>query len=341
MSGARSFVDPLKLSEVVAAFGEGCATTDEVARAYYTDSDVKKVVAGVCGQYRLFEATEDVFQEVCVRFVEKILSQMRDPKAVYGVIKATANNICLDMISRKIRARETSLDEIIEVMSDKGDSSHLPELVDNRTLDYETIEQKMNTEKACEEFSSRLNRFYSGESAIVFPKSWLKESTLTDLDTAALLKKRTNKPKTEQPKFSEDTLFLQQLRNILGVTNGRLGELLSQSESVISYYLYTPRMRVPEGLMGEARSLFESLPKQDIQNTNFLAETPVPKIVDAWMAMINIDPSSKSANEDFAAKIGVARSTVWRWRSEKLKPKLSVLSHTHKLILEMQRSTVQ
>lgn len=91
--------------------------------------------------------------------------------------------------------------------------------------------------------------------------------------------------------------------------------------------------------MREANNLFDSLPKEDIENTGFLATTPVPKIVTSWMVMLNIDPDSKSSNEDFANKIGVARSTVWRWRSEKLKPKLSVLSATHKLVFEMQKSS--
>jgi hypothetical protein len=337
MSGARSFVNSLKLSEVVAAFGEGRATANEVARAYYADPDVRKVVAGVCGQYRLLEALDDIHQEVGVRFDRKILSEMREPNAVYGVIKATASNICLDLISRRVRAAESSLEELIDNVSDSGDASHLRELVDNRTLDHEMIEQKMMTDKACDEFNSKLARFYGADRPIIFPKSWINDQVNEGVSpTKSQLKTRTEKAKQEQPKFSDDTLFLQKLRNVLGVTNSRLGELLSQSESVISYYLYTPRMKVPEGIMREANNLFDSLPKEDIANTGFLATTPVPKIVTAWMAMLNIDPDSKSSNEDFANKIGVARSTVWRWRTGKLKPKLSVLSHTHKLILEMQ-----
>ena len=339
MSGARSIFDSLKLSEVVAAFGEGRATTDQVARAYYGDRDVRKIVAGVCGQYRLVDSMDDVYQEICVRFARKIVGEIRDAQAVYGVIKATATNICLDLISKRVRAGESSLDEMIENVSESGDSSHLRELVDHRTLDYEMIESKMDTEKACAEFDGKLARFFYGsEQSIMLPKNFLKPGTRVSFSpTGSHPISKPDKPKTDQPKFSEDTLFLQKLRNVLGVTNARLGELLSQSESVMSYYLYTPRMKVPEALMIEARNLYESLPKHDIDNTGFLEKTPVPKIVVAWMNMLNIDPDSKSANEDFAIKIGVARSTVWRWRTEKLKPKLSVLSHTHKLILEMQR----
>jgi hypothetical protein len=74
---------------------------------------------------------------------------------------------------------------------------------------------------------------------------------------------------------------------------------------------------------------------------NIVGVTPVPKIVIQWMGMLDIDPNSKSANEDFAEKIGVSRTTVWRWRAEKLKPKLSVLSHTHKVIFELQQGLRQ
>lgn len=342
MSGARSVVDSLKLSEVVAAFVEGRATTNEVARAYYADPDVRKVVAGVCGQYRLLDALDDIYQEVCVRFVRKILSAIREPNAVYGVIKATASNIGLDLISRRVRAAESSLDELIDNVSDSGDASHLRELVDNQTLDFEMIEQKMMADKACDEFNSKLARFYGADRPIVFPKTWLKDSVNEgDSPAKSQLKTRAGKAKQEQPKFSEDTLFLQKLRNVLGVPNARLGELLSQSESVISYYLYTPRMKVPDGIMREAKNLYESLPKEDIENTGFLETTPVPKIVESWMAMTSIDPEGKSSNKDFAHKIGVDRSTVWRWRSGQLKPKLSVLSATHKLVLEMQKSSAQ
>lgn len=342
MSGERSFVDSLKLSEVVAAFSEGRVTTEDVARAYYGDRDVRRVVAGVCGQYRLVDVADDVHQEVCLRFTQKILAEIRDPMAVYGVIKATATNICLDLVNRRVRAGESSLDELIDRVSDSGDASHLRELVDDRAFNYEMIEQKMDADRASEEFNSRLAQFYGSKQSIVFPKSWVPTPAASEGFSPEGSHTRVERSsKEEQPRFSEDTLFLQNLRNVLGVTNARLGELLSQTESVASYYLYTPRMKVPENIMREARSLFESLPKQDIQNTGFLSETPVPKIVAIWMNMLNINPEGKSANEELAARIGVARSTVWRWRAEKLKPKLSVLSATHKLVLGMQRSAAE
>ncbi len=332
MRGARSFTKPLKLSEAVGSFCDGDARIDDVSRAYYEDGDVRRVVLGVCSQLNVSDVAEDVYQEVGVRLATKLIHRIRDADAIYGVIKATARNIGKDLIRQRVARNESSLDELVENVSENGDASHIRELQDDGMSSHK-IDQKIDAAKASDQFNSLLASFYTAERSILLPRTWL------DPDGSLSREPRPIKARLieQQPKrFSADTLFLQKLRNVLGVPNAELARLLGQTETVVSYYLYTPRVKVPQALMAEARGLYESLPSTDIHTTDVLEHTPVPEVVRQWMTALGIDSDSKSANEDFAKLIGVTRSTVWRWRASKLKPKLTVLSATQKLVMSLQ-----
>ena len=71
MQSPRSVRHPVTLSDVVAAFKEGRATTEEVMAAFYEDRSVYNVIAYTCKKVGLLEAIDDMRQEVCLLLATK------------------------------------------------------------------------------------------------------------------------------------------------------------------------------------------------------------------------------------------------------------------------------
>jgi transcriptional regulator with XRE-family HTH domain len=340
MQSPRSLRRPVTLPEVVAAFKEGRATTHEVIEVFYEDRSVYNVIAHTCKKVGLNDAIDDMRQDVCLLLATKLLVQIEDPAAIYGVIKQTTKNKCIDLIRKRKVRPEQSLDAMIEVFSESGDSSGLKELEDQtQGFSPTKLVQLLDQEKAKHMFterlqdSSRVSRF---DTLLCTPRNI---DSLSSLDFSANTIARPV-PKVHFPtkKHDTDADRLAEIRDTLGVQNEDFASLLGLTEPMLCFYLYNSRRKIPASVMEEAASIMGQMNEERLKAFKYLSKTNVSEVVEKWMKTLGIDPESRSANEDLGAELNLDRSTVWRWRANKHKPRMSLLVRTHLAVYEIKKN---
>lgn len=334
MSSERSVFSSVELSEVVAAFIEGRATTTQVLEAFYKDRSVLNVISNACKRVGLEAEIEDVRQNVGAILADKLLNKMIDAPAIYGVIKQTTKYLCIDLIRRNSVRPEQSLDAIIEGVSGDGDSSSIHELIDTSIgAQPEKAIERIDKQRAIDMFNLRLQNKISTPSYEVFlgPSAALLKAARPKRTT------RVAKPAVSVPKKNDtqaDRLI--QIRDTLAIPNEDFGRLLGLSDSMLCFYLYNSRRRIPQKVMDEANTIMGQMDPERLKAAVYLSKTKLADVVTGWMRMLAIDPDSKSANQDFGEALGVSRSTVWRWRTENHVPKMSFLVRSHLRVQQLQ-----
>jgi hypothetical protein len=346
MRGAGSFHASVTLVDVVAAFIEGRGSFNDVAGAFYADNSTKRIVQYVCRIHNFEELNEDIFQEVGFRFSTQLVQRIREPRAAYAVIKATAKNVCGDLLRYHRLRPEISLDAIIEESEGSSpDSLHIAGLADERTSALQdVVAAALDHDRAITMFNQRLQqhgqrRFQQLEAVFEPPvelltprpappgsaenraspgrdraRSWLdSQSRRTDTDADELIK----------------------MRDALGIDNARLAELLGLSEPMLNFYLYSERRGIPARVMAEARTILENVGKDRLETVEQLALLPMADVAERWMRMLTIDPAADDANVRLGAALGVNRATVWRWRKDAMRPKRAMLVSTHDKVVAL------
>ena len=334
MSGTRSFVDSLKLPEVVAAFHEGRATADDVARVYYSDRDTMYIALGACNKANVSDAVEDIHQEICIRTIA-MLNKSEITRNIYGFIKIAARNACIDLVRRRASRKENSLEEIIDKF---GDSTHLI-ITDSSNIisrpDESTISRQKDMTQAVfnEKMHKHFNRyeFVFGGANLV---DSMKYEALANEPLPLVKVKPKRTPRTTPKVRSDDIKVLLELRRLKGQTNEGLAALLSIKKDTLCFYIYSDDRPVPESVMEEARKLMGELPSSTFDEAKYLEDTPIKDIVEKWMKDLDVDPADPAANDKLGKLLGVARSTVWRWRTGRLIPTLTVRAAKNQRVQE-------
>ena len=87
------------LVAVANRFCAGLASANDLAKAFYNDQSARNVVAALCRKYRLDDELDEVHQLVCTDLV----NDLKNPSAVYGLIKVMAGRKCIDIIRKRDR----------------------------------------------------------------------------------------------------------------------------------------------------------------------------------------------------------------------------------------------
>lgn len=341
MSGKRSFRHSVKLSEAVAAFLEGRDSADVVLNAYYHDTDVVHVIRGVCSRAGLEAEVDDIQQHIGLLLSQKFLQTIKDPGAIYAVIKHTAINVCKDALHRRVGAPEQSLDQMYEVFGIDGDATHLKELVDtNISNNPEKILLKIDNERAHKMFTERMQQKpnfarYEGLFGVPSQNAFFQTIATVKTQRTVLPSLKNTFPKKNEVKTDADLLI--NIRDTLGILNEHFAGLLGITNSMLCFYLYNQGRNIPEAVMTEAKSIMGQMDAERLGIVEYLTNTPVSDTVELWMVKVGINPASTSANEDLGSVLGVARSTVWRWRSGNQTPKLAIRVRTHLQVLGIEK----
>lgn len=158
-----------------------------------------------------------------------------------------------------------------------------------------------------------------------------------DFEKSKGVRKKTAQVRTQIPRKRRDNMAakLAEIRDALGMQNTDLAALLGLSEGMLCFYLYNSRNNIPDRIMNEAKRIAEQTRPERQHALIYLSKTDVPVIVANWMTQLGIRPESSSANEELADKIHLDRSTVWRWRTGKHIPRMSLLVRTHFAVQEL------
>lgn len=348
----------MSLVTAVQAYVEGRSTPDIVARAFYNDRKVMRVVRGACRTNHFEELTDDVHQETGMRFVTQILGRVQDPQASYAVVKQTAVNICGDLLRKRVARPERSLDELIEQSGENGDgtadSLHLPGLRDERLSDLATnVAAQIDHQQACAVFMTRQSQ-HPAHSAIA-KYEWLHffgESSRATSPSDALMREvekdrtppvREGKRAKKNPSWFDTTektgpTLAQELidiRDAHGLSNEKFAELLNITETMLCFYLYTAPDSAPPAVMAEARALKESMGDAKLKEMNALFSLEMRQIIENWMRLLDINPEDVAANVKLSAALGISRTTVWRWRSNNMRPRRAELVENHQKVMKL------
>lgn len=329
MPSTRRLGLSVTLSEAVAAFKEGRVSAHQVLEVFYSDRIVDRVIEFTCRKVGLVDAVDDIKQEIGLLLSQKFLDEIQEPGAIYAVIKQTTKNKCIDLIRKQSVRQEQSLDALIEGVSESGDSSSLKELEDHsQVVTPGKLVELLDQEKAKTMFTLRLQdpfRVSRFDTLLGVP------SNLPVLPSPSQsAKKERPKLKTLLPKKSgADADRLTEIRDTLGMQNDDFAALLGLTEPMLCFYLYNSRRKIPESVMDEATSIMGQMNEDRRSAFKYLSTTGIAEIVEGWMVTLDINPTSRSANEDLGVALSLDRSTIWRWRTNKHKPRMSLLMRAH------------
>lgn len=303
------------LAEAVSACLDGTASIDDVARAYYADTRVRRLIAHACYKSRLSpDFSEELAQECAVLLTQKFIRTIEDPEKIYNVLHLSACH----MARRKAeKAGEDSLDAILE-RSGEADPSTSEIMGDPRQV-IEEVEVSMDRRKAIDEFNRRLNTQQKGSP--MHMTNSLRMSLVHSTPLVVPRLERIKPPKQEPANSpSEAGIELNDIRRELGYTVPEFAQLLNTSKGTLSSYLYGIVKNVPESVLKEARLLRHQAGKEfQALNAKF-GNLSMRDIVDAWFKSLGIDVEDKNRDTFLATILGVDRATVWRWRERNMRP---------------------
>ncbi len=316
------------LSEVVAACLAGTASIDDVAKTYYADPRVRRLVAHACYKSRLpADFVDELSQELALLLTQKFIRTIENPEKIYNVLHISACHIA----RRKAeKAREDSLDALLERSGDADPSTSVV-MADERHV-IEEIEENMDRKKAIDEFNRRLGT-QQKESPMHLATS-LRMSVIDTTPQIVRRIERTKPPKQEPSNVpSAAGVELNDIRRELGYTVPEFAQLLNTSKGTLSSYLYGIVKNVPESVMKEARLLHRQAGNEfQALNAKF-GNLSMQEIVEAWIKSLGIEADDKSRDTQLADTLEVDRATVWRWRERNMRPELRKLKEYDDLVI--------
>lgn len=368
------------LVAVANRFCAGLASANDLAKAFYNDQSARNVVAALCRKYRLDDELDEVHQLVCTDLV----NDLKNPSAVYGLIKVMAGRKCIDIIRKRVAKPEFSLNAIVERL---GESAHF--VIDSNgmsTGDHtSSIGTAIDTQKAADTFNERLHKNFSRYESVANlfipaeaefdgantsehpprtdgptpfvppprvkrqpkpkPPKLTKEERQQVREVKAQIKQYQRELKAKQraaqmqlnlqnveEQRAADAQEIASLRDVLNFTNAEMAEALGMTEAMFCYTLYSKARPIKPELMDKVRKLRENVTAENLQMQSNIAGSDASILIEKWMWELNIEPGSKTANQEFGDFVGATRSTVWRWRNKNLTPKPGKLLEMQKLV---------
>lgn len=324
------------LAGAVAANLNGTASVDDVARAFYADTRVKRLIAHACFRSRLSpDFSEELAQECAVLLTQKFILTIRDPEKIYNVLHLSA---CHMARRKSEKAAEDSLDAILERSGD-SDTSTSEIMGDSRKV-IEEVEVNIDRRRAIDEFNRRRS---SQEKRT--PTNTTNSLRMSLVNSAPLVVQRLEQIK--QPKRapahtpSAAGIELNDIRRELGYTVPEFAQLLNTTRGTLSSYLYGIVKNVPTSVLKEAR-LLRTQAGNNFQTINEkFGNLSMREIVDEWSKSLGITAEDKSRDTLLADILEVDRATVWRWRERNMRPETRKLRDYDELVTAATQITTQ
>lgn len=323
--------DPLE--GAVARHLAGNGTVDDVMRAYYDSTRVKRLIAHACYQYRVSpDFAEEITQELALLLIEKFLDKIEDADRIYNVLHRSA---CFMARRKRDKAGEDSLEDLIE-RSDDFDPTGSALLTDNKTLE-DQIAIRIDHQKAVDDFNRRLAL---AKENPMFATPTLRmdlslRSTKPQVVSAASVVPRPAPPKPAQkpvatPKVvSPEGEELNKIRKSLGYTVPEFAQVLNISKGTLSSYLYGIVQNIPSETISEARSLISQGGTKFQALAEKFASMTMRDIVVSWLVELGLELGEDNDIRAHAKVLGdaldVDRATIWRWTERDMRPDMRAL----------------
>jgi transcriptional regulator with XRE-family HTH domain len=319
MQSTGRFTGNLRLANAVEAFNKGLCRESDVLVAYYGDKDVTKVIRSAARMAGQEDHYEDLKQSIALLLSTKYLGKISEPLAVYALIKQTCKNMLGDLL-RKGKHAMRSLEDIADARSgyesDAISVDELHETIDEVSGDLSTnVATKLDQQKAAQ----MLLQILGTELGMKPHANAFLPANGERSHAVRRTRQRTLATLHKLPKeLSSDSVYLSDLRSALGFTVEQLADNLGITTSVLCIYLYTNNKKVPSDVMAAARLLKQNTSSQRFKLITHLESVPIAELVESWMIRLGIDPGDRAANSLFGDCVEISRTTVWRWRQNKM-----------------------
>lgn len=311
----------------------GNGTVDDVMRAYYDSTRVKRLIAHACYQYRVSpDFAEEITQELALLLIEKFLDKIEDADRIYNVLHRSA---CFMARRKRDKAGEDSLEDLIE-RSDDFDPTGSALLTDNKTLE-DQIAIRIDHQKAVDDFNRRLAL---AKENPMFATSTLRmdlslRSTKPQVVSAASViprpapPKAATKPTATTKVVSAEGEELNRIRKTLGYTVPEFAEVLNISKGTLSSYLYGIVQNIPSETVNEARSLISQGGTKFQALAEKFAAMTMREIVESWLIELGVELGTENDVRAHAKvlcdALDVDRATIWRWTERDMRPDMRAL----------------
>lgn len=293
--------------------------------AFYLDDRVRRMFVQLGFQFRQVDASDEARQRVALMFFEvyvpKILSNDTTPQGVYSLVYALAMNVYRS-IRKEINAdevRHESYDAVDEASDDVRPAQLDPSLAEDF---LPALHSKIDMERAQTEIARRL----ALASAVPLSDRRSDERVLAGIAIGDPVKVV---PPARRRRNALTSAFARELNDIkiaLGITNADFAKDLGIGLPTLASYLYARVQTVPDRVMETAREMLQSANPKTIETRRWLDTATMPDIVNAWCAKLSISKFDDAKKDHRLSEIlGCNVITVWRWRTDGAKPKVSVL----------------
>lgn len=354
-----------ELEVAVAGYLAGNSTVDQVMRAYYESSRVKRLIAHACYQSRVSsDFSEEITQELALLLVEKFLDKIEDADKIYNVLHRSA---CFMARRKADKAGEDSLDALIERSNDYDPTGSVL-LTDSKSLE-DQVAMDIDHRKAVDDFNRRLalskeNIMFatptlrmdlslsSAKPKVISvvgmetpPQQPKKAATKAATKTGQKLgRKSASKPEPKvaikdvrktnhQVKVvSAEGEELNRIRKSLGYTVPEFADVLNISKGTLSSYLYGIVQNVPEGTMLEARGLTTQGGSKFQALAEKFESMSMREIVESWLSELGLDNDVRAHVKVLSEVLHRDRATIWRWTERDMRPDMRSLQEYQDLV---------
>lgn len=318
------------LAAVIASHLDGSATVNDVARAYYADTRVTRLIAHACYKSRLpTDFCDELLQELVLLLTQKFLASIVDPEKIYNVLHVSACNIAR---RKSTKATEDSLDAILERDGDPDPTTS--SLMADLSRDSTNVDEQIDRRRAIAELGRRMSAKMGTEQGNGANMQLTTSLRMTTIDTQPLIVTRTARikpPKAVTP-ASEGGIELSDIRQQLGYTVPEFAKVLNITKGTLSSYLYGIVKNVPDSVLKEARLLKSQSGNAFQEIAKKFENLTMEAIVTGWCVQLGIGIEDERRDTHLAEKIGVDRATVWRWRCRNMRPELKKLKEYDDLV---------
>lgn len=314
-------------------------TLEQLSRKLYHDSRVTDIVSYFSFKHGAPEQRDEIRQEMVIRFVEKMLPEMKEGAGVYSLLYAVAQNVTREIV-RQSEAHNSRF-ELIDHLDDASDNGHQGVIDGNQSGIYHLQLADGNRPLVDDAFEERIISSIDKQSAKALFMDRLPRYQSPHLPTDVEIhqdppvRKKPKNDVTEAASAAEpfkDHSELASIRQNLRLSMDDFATSLGLKVSTLSSYLYKRTATVPAIVLEAARDL-QSGSADEADRLKQIESTPMQEFLAKWLKDARVETI-----DDLAPILGVNILTTTRWGRGENRPRAKDIVRYERIIEKFSKS---